>query len=228
MIRRVLIVSLCALFSMTLGCDEEESDHEDGDEPAQLEEQSQQDGDDQPDPQQAQADQSDELDAADKGIEWTTKPSTVVTWEELDDASRYVFERDGEELGTSMSDSKEFLGSDSFDDVEVTGETFRGEEVGQTEIVSTEESEKRALQWDEDAFDQVFIGRHISTEHSTSTGVKSVDEMPHVITADPEDIEILVIGDKMEEGGSYISAPFEFDDDNELVEHGPYIEVPVP
>lgn len=223
MMRRGLTVFCCAALVLAVACDEEGPDDDQAEEVEQSIDQgdnpSEEVGNDNQGEQTERADNAD----LDQEIELAVEPVTEVTWEEIDDAFRYVFERDGEEIGTGVGGSRYFAGHESFDDVEVTAETMDDETVGQTEITSTEQEEHLVLRWNEDAFDNLYIGM----ETDRGTVVESTSEMPWITTVDPDELDLFVVGDEIVDDDPRVSAPFEFDGGT-LVEHGPYTEVSIP
>ena len=163
---------------------------------------------------------ADEFDSVDLKLE----PVTLVTWEEIDDAFRYRFTLNDEEIGTSLGGSRYFAHPGPFDEVVIRGETFDGDDTGQTELISTEDAERLVLRWDEQAFDRPFVG--LRTDSSRMA--MELTEMPYVIGTDPENIQIMLFGDEADRPNRrQPGAPFEFDGDD-ILEHGPLIELPLP
>lgn len=227
MCKRIIVICLCAALPLVAACDDE-GDDEGADDSEQVEqsEEAEETGEDD---ESAEVDDSVEADEVDQipetDAEVKVEPVIRAEWEEIDDAFRYVFELDGDEIGTAVGGSRYFAGVDSLDALQIRGETMDGDDAGETELVSTEDDERLVLRWNEEAFDEPFLGR-LTTGGGTL--VLGLQEMPHVMGAAPDDVELVVLGEKMEQGGSVISAPFEFDDDSELVEHGPFVEVALP
>ena len=158
------------------------------------------------------------------GVSVQMESVQLVSWERLDDAFRYHFERDGEAFATSVGGRRYFAGQESFDDVTVRASTFGGDELGTTEILSVEPGERLVLRWNQDGFEKPFVG--IRTENSRM--LMELTEMPHVIGTDPDQIQVLLFGEAVEQEGRRTKwAPFEFDG-SDVVEHGPFINLSLP
>lgn len=158
------------------------------------------------------------------GVSVQMEPVQLVSWERLDDAFRYHFERDGEEFATSVGGRRYFVGQDDFSDVSVRATTFAGDELGATQILSVEPGERLVLRWNQDDFDEPFVG--IRTDNGRM--LMGLNETPHVIGTDPEQIQVLLFGEAVEQDGRRNKwAPFEFDG-SEVIEHGPFIELTLP
>ena len=158
------------------------------------------------------------------GVSVQMEPVQLVTWERVDDAFRYHFERDGEEFATSVGDRRYFAGQEDFADVSVRATTFGGDALGATQILSVEPGERLVLRWNQDDFDEPFVG--IRTDSGRM--LMGLKETPHVIGTDPDQIHVLLFGEAVEQEGRRNKwAPFEFDG-SEVIEHGPFVELTLP
>ena len=166
--------------------------------------------------------------------ELSTERVSVLHWERLDDAFRYHIEVDGEEIATAVGDSAAIaLDPDTDpDDIRIDSSTMQGEPTGETELRELEGRDALLLRWNEDAMEKPYLGVHIKrvdgNRTSQSRSVSELTNHPHVITADPDDIQVMLFGDAVDrDDRRQPGAPFEFDDD-EILEHGSHIELELP
>ncbi len=162
------------------------------------------------------------------GMEFGLEQVAVITWIEHEDAFNYEVTVDGVVLGTAVGGtmySPDVEGDAS--EVHVEAFTFDGDELGEVEFESIEVVERYVLRFDIDAYDEPFIGIAGSTETSSFTSSSGLTESPNVITTDPGELDIVLFGEAAERDDDVIvPTPWEFDD-GEVIEHGPFIELPL-
>ncbi len=167
---------------------------------------------------------------AESSVQIALEDAVMVEWERLEGASRYRFYLADEELGRSLGGQRLFLQDPDIDwsEVRIAAETFRGDPVGETEVIATTVKQRLVVRWDQDEFDIPFIGVQISGDGRSGHMAAEIIEFPYLITAEPESVQRVLFGEAVvREGRRTPGAPFTFDD-GEVESFGPYIELEVP
>lgn len=167
---------------------------------------------------------------AESSVQIALEDAVMVEWERLEGASRYKFYLGDEKLGRSLGGQRLFLHDPDIDwkAVRIEAETFRGDPVGETEVIATTVKERLVVRWDQNEFDIPFIGVHIEGDGRSGHMAAEIIEFPYLITAAPETVQRVLFGEAVvREGRRTPGAPFSFDN-GEVEGFGPYIELELP
>lgn len=153
-----------------------------------------------------------------------------VEWRQLDEASRYKFYWNDNKLGRSFGGARFFVSDPIIDwhEVRVDAETFGGDPVGTTEVISSQIDQRLVVRWNEDKFDRPFIGLHTRGDGSFGQVIMELTQHPHIISARVESIQRVLFGDVVDRPDlRRRSAPFTFNN-GEVESFGPYHELTLP
>lgn len=163
-----------------------------------------------------------------ESVQLSLETVTLVRWERVESAFRYRVEADGVELGNGVGDHNHFVHDGPFDDLKITASSFQGEELGPAQLKSIERVERLVLRWDEAEFERPFLGLRTENGGSRGTAAMEVSDSPHVIGSNPEHVKAALFGEAVEPiEGRIVPSPFSFDGST-IVEHGPFIHLPLP
>ncbi len=167
---------------------------------------------------------------AEAGVQMQLEDVVLVEWQRLDNASRYKFYLGDVKLGRSLGRQRFFLHDPEIDwsEVRVDAETFRGDPVGETEVIGTEIHQRLVVRWHEDDFDKPFIGIYARSDTGSSRMIQELIEQPHIIPTEVETIQRILFGEAVDRPDRRLpGAPFAFDN-GEVETYGPYQELELP
>ncbi|MCC5864434.1 MAG: hypothetical protein JJU31_04905 [Wenzhouxiangella sp.] len=164
------------------------------------------------------------------GVQMELEEVVRVEWRQIDEASRYKFYQGDVKLGRSLGGARFFVHDPDidWDAVRVDAETFRGDPVGETEVIGTEIHQRLVVRWSEDDFDTPFIGIYARSDTGTSRTTQGLTEQPHVIPTEVESIQRVLFGEAVDRPDRRLpGAPFAFDN-GEVESFGPYHDLSLP
>ncbi len=168
--------------------------------------------------------------SAETGVQMELEDVVLVEWQRLDNASRYKFYLGDVKLGRSLGGQRFFLHDPEidWDEVRVDAETFRGDPVGETEVIATSRHQRLVVRWSDDEFDKPFIGIYARSDSGTSRMVQELIEQPHIIPTEVGTIQRILFGEAVDRPDRRLpGAPFAFDN-GEVETYGPYQELELP
>ncbi len=165
------------------------------------------------------------------GVHLRLETVTLATWERVEGAFKYQVEADGVDLGSGVGNRNYFTHNGPFENVRIRAFKFRGKPVGEPQLrfQSLERHERLVLRWDEKAYKGPFVGVVSRSNGSRSNMASELKGSPHVLWNEPGNIKLVLFGERVPpKQGRMFTSPFEFDNEDRVIEHGPYIELPLP
>lgn len=165
-----------------------------------------------------------------EGVHLQLETVALATWERVQGAFTYQVEADGVALGSQVGGRNYFAHDGPFENVKIRAFSFRGEPVGEPQLKfqSLERHERLVLRWDEKASKAPYVGVMSGPDGSTKRTTLELKQSPHVIWDEPGTIKRVLFGERVApKEGRKIHSPFELER-GRVIEHGPYIELPLP
>jgi len=161
-----------------------------------------------------------------EGVDMQLENVSYLEWEELDGRREYRVEADGETLLATNLRHGHVRYNGPLDALRVRATASgdrEGESVDEAEILKAEHVERLVLTWDTEIYQQPFLGLRLPRSRSS----QGLEDQPHIIPVDVEDIELVLFGEEFERDDSIVNSPFEIRR-NSVREYGPYEELPLP
>ncbi len=145
-----------------------------------------------------------------------------ITWERVEDAFSYVFTADGVEVGSGIGSRHFVIHDGPFQEVSIEAFSFRGDPMGQAELVSVQPAERYVIYWDESRFPHPYVGTQAENDDGFPQFVQGVVDNPHIVWDRPDGLVTLLFGNGVEDEDRLVPAPFEFQR-GPIIEHGPFL-----
>ncbi len=161
-----------------------------------------------------------------EGVDLQLENVVYLEWEDLDGSRRYFVELDGEKLLSTGLRSAYVQHEGPIDALVVRATEAgdrRGDPAEDVTVLAAERRERLVVDWDPEHYERPYIGMRAGGLRQSYL----MEDRPHIITIDPDDLKLLVLGEEVDRPDAIVNSPFEVTRQS-VREFGPYVELPLP